>query len=281
MFTFFIGGLGGRRRILLTIAADQSDYDIFVAAGSPTDPVEVVLTINTTIVLSSTSTSTHSLDTGTGWHANSTLKLINNGLIYGLGGVGGVGGYATSYLIVASGTAGAVGGPCIKLQYDLTIDNTNGNIFAGGGGGGAGGAHARFTALEGHFGGGGGGGGRSGLAVSGGAGGGVSSVEHSLGGTKHFLVGAAGSPGGVSAGGAGGAGGTFSIYWGGTGGAGGDWATTGTQAGNASTDCDGTGCGYANPGGLGGAPGKAIDLTGNVVTWLGGNDAARVKGVVS
>jgi len=43
--------LAGDGTIFLTIAADTTDYNIFVAAGAPSTRVDVVLTINAGVVV--------------------------------------------------------------------------------------------------------------------------------------------------------------------------------------------------------------------------------------
>lgn len=124
----------GRRKINLVIASNvTAGYNIFTAAGSPTDSVDVILTINTGIdVAVNLSYNTGlALNTESSWKTGSTIKIINNGTILGKGGIGGMG-------------SGGLGGPgtngqeAISLGWDITLDNTNGYIYGGGGGGGAG-----------------------------------------------------------------------------------------------------------------------------------------------
>jgi hypothetical protein len=116
------------------------------------------------------------------------------------------------------GQDGQPGGDAIALSYDLTIDNTSGNIFAGGGQGG-GGAGAVTGSQK--AGGGGGGGGRGYNNAAAGVGGGTG------GGTD----GSAGSAGSSGGGGGGGAGGVTSFASGGDGGNGGDWGQPGGGGG--------------------------------------------------
>ena len=99
--------------------------------GSPTSAANYTITINAGINVTSTSTGTPALRTGA-FPASSVLKLINKGNIKGKGGDGGAGGYA------GAGSNGGAGGDAIKLDMNMTVDNTLGNIWGGGGGGGGG-----------------------------------------------------------------------------------------------------------------------------------------------
>lgn len=229
--------------IQITLSADTNNYNMFTAAGSPTKARVVRVTINSGVTIGSTSTGTYSFDTGTGWPAGSRLFLINNGEIQGKGGLGGAGGAALSNgdapksfclgtSTVSAAAAGSVGGPALRAQFAIRVEN-NGAI-RGGGGGGAGGCSALHRVnfsndVDVVAGGGGGGCGRGttasggvaggvgsgpancmvsfGAAVSGNASGASSSAAASVGGsggfTSRFGVNAQGGSGG--AGGAGGA----------------------------------------------------------------------------
>ena len=61
--------------IVLKILSDTSNYNIFTAAGSPSYPVNIALTIGSGVFVYSTSTSTYALDTGTGWANGSRIKI--------------------------------------------------------------------------------------------------------------------------------------------------------------------------------------------------------------
>lgn len=81
------------------------------------------------VTIGSTNPANPSLATGTlsgGQSLGGTIKLINNGNIYGAGGNGG------------SSSAGGVGGTALQATVPINLTN-NGNMWAGGGGGGAGG----------------------------------------------------------------------------------------------------------------------------------------------
>lgn len=246
-----------KRRINLTISANTTNYNIYTSAGSPSDPVEVILTVNNGIYVGSSSVAA-GLSTGTSWNAQSTIKIINNGFIVGGGGDGGNGGD-----VGGDGSNGGSGGNAINLGFNVSIDNGNGYVFGGGGGGGGG--AGPISGLQGAAGG-GGGGGRGYFGGAGGAGGSGGGVPAGNGGN-----------GGQSGAGGGGAGGEDGFYpWtGGNGGGGGDWGEDGS---NGDDELSATSGKY---GGSGGAAGKAVDLNGKTVTWLAGNTAARVKGAVS
>jgi hypothetical protein len=123
----------------LVIAADTTNYNIrtaLLAAGwNGTDPIGWTLTVNSGIYVRATAANVFALQTGSALPAGSGPFLLTNlGFIQGKGGVGGAG--ATGSL---AATNGANGGPAIKLEYPISIDNTAGKIYSGGGGGGGGG----------------------------------------------------------------------------------------------------------------------------------------------
>jgi hypothetical protein len=167
----------------------------------------VNLTVSSGAILGSTSTSTYTLDTGTGWVSGDIINIINNGYIIGKGGRGGTGGSVGWW-----GESGYSGGPSINLQFAVNIDNTNGYIYSGGGGGGGGGGGTPTTTSA--YGGDGGGGvgkdpglgyiyGGITFAQNGGAG----SIGHRNGGSggqggNHGASGYSGSDGAVGVGGA-------------------------------------------------------------------------------
>jgi hypothetical protein len=239
------------RAIALTISADDSDtYNVYTAAGSPSDPVEVTLTINAGIkVGGGTSTSTNgSIQIPTGFHALSIIKIVNNGYIVGKGGSGGKGGDA----LAGNGVNGGSGGHAITTARRTIIDNQNGHIYGGGSGGCGGGAGNLVFP-----GGGGGGGGGAGYPDSSGGAAGTGTPNGSAGATGNMTYpGGGGAPG--NGGGAGGGGGGF----GGQGDAGQDGAG---------------GSGATNPG----AAGNAVKInSGGSIMFLSGNNAAQVKGAV-
>lgn len=231
-----------------TISSDTQNVNLYVLAGSPSTAGTYTITINSGVTVSSANSATPSVSTGV-WPTGSTVTLVNNGNIYGKGGDGGNGGTYGG----AAPVAGGAGGTALSLGYSITINNTNGKIYGGGGGGG-GAAAINSGYYPGVTSGGGGGGG--GQGETGGTAG--------TGGSGSF-------PGG--SGGAGstsepGIAGTNSEYGGNTvyyAGAGGAWATAGGNGWN---------------GAAGGAGGRAIQLNGKTVTWLGGNDATHLKGAV-
>ncbi len=210
------------------ITSDVTNYNLrarAVAAGwDQVVPLVATTTVNSGIVLSADSTSQYAFDTGATFPAGTTLTLVNNGFVVGMGGAGG-----------AAYTAGSNGGPALRAQYAIGIDAAGGVIGGGGGGGGSGES-------------GGGGGGRSGRTnAAGGVGtGNGTSGTFSSGGSGGGDGGAGGTTGpgddgsGISGGGGGGwgaSGGTTGSYAGGTGGAAvvGNsyitWINTGTRYG--------------------------------------------------
>lgn len=232
-------GTSNRIAITLTISGDTSNYNIYNNRGGTyvAGLSDVTLVNNATI--SSTSTGTAALDTGTGWTSGDVITIDNNSTIVGDGGDGGAGGGNSA------GAAGGAAGHAINMQFDTTIDNTGGTISGGGGGGGGGTVGStsetgKGTTITTKHGGGGGGGGFGGGA--GGAGGTPTNGNNNNNGN-------AGSAGSVSAAGAGGS----AISNGNAGGAGGSAGAAGSQGGGS--------------GGAGGAAGKAVNLNGNTVTF--------------
>ena len=232
-------GTSNRIIITLTISGDTNNYNIFSNKGGTYSAGLSDVTLVNNARISSSSTGTAAVDTGSGWANGDTITIDNNSTIVGDGGNGGAGSSS-----VGGGGAGSAAGHAVNVQFNTTVDNTGGTI-SGGGGGGGGGLGTRTTGGKGNsvstiHGGGGGGGGFGGGA--GGAGGTPSSGDINNNGN-------AGAAGSVSAAGAGGS----AITSGNAGGAGGAVATAGTQGGGS--------------GGTGGAAGKAINLNGNTVTF--------------
>ena len=83
------GAMGGKQIINLTISANTQQYDIFSAAGSPAGAVDVSLTINSGVIVGDVSAGTYAVRTGSAWAAGSTIAIVNNGTIQGIGGNGG------------------------------------------------------------------------------------------------------------------------------------------------------------------------------------------------
>ena len=252
MFTYLFGGFGGRRDIFLTVSASQADYDLFVDAGSPNDPVNVFVTVESATVLYGSTTSLPGFKTGTGWLANTELTLINEGHILGMGGDGGDG--ASQVYTGQSdcgnttdGTDGGAGGDAVDLEWDITIDNTSGNIWGGGGAGGN-----LTTVSSGGIGGTASGGiganhsGCDGFPGSGGA----SGIGGLMGWTDQLASCPAGLPESEA----------------------GPYGEDGTNVDNS---------GLCTNGGAPGLAGKAIELGGYTVTWGGGSGSPNVKGAVS
>lgn len=248
---------GGVPTIVLTIAADTNNYNVFTAAGSPTAKVDVVLTINAGVFVRSTSVATPALSVGSGWHSASTVTIINKGTIAGKGGKGGDGAVNGSN---GFGSPGQTGGTAILTTRPVTIDNALGAVWGGGGGGGAGGSD--FDTSD-HLwdnlqAGGGGGGGGAGLGAGGAQG--YQSTAHPDG--PHPTNGVAGTD---TAGGAHGVGGIKTYFE--VGGDGGDGGGPGLDGGAGIA-------GYTyfgQPGGSAGVKGKYVDGAA-FVTWTANGD---------
>lgn len=142
-----------------------------------------------------------------------------------------------------NGVAGSPGSVGLQLDFSATLDNAAGYIFGGGGGGG-GGQHRTFRS------------GGNQQTAYGGAGGKGAGVLPAAAGAGGYGISNDGASGAGGAGGAAGvAGATGAAGWSNT-----TYATYGPWAG--------------------GAPGSAIVSGGNALTFVSGNSADRVKGVV-
>lgn len=179
--------------IAITLTADVYDYNIKTAVGASyvSGSTHVTLTINSGVVVGSSSLATYALYTGQGWSAGDTITIINNGYIAGRGGDGGIGGFSGHSGHSGTPGTGTAGGPAVAMGWPITLDNTNGYIYSGGGGGGGG--------FGGNPSGGGGGGGGAGRV----AGGGGSAPMGSTGQNGGLTLGGAGGVN-FEAGGAGG-----------------------------------------------------------------------------
>lgn len=121
-----------------TISTNTVNYNLraaAVAAGwNQVDALTATVTINSGVVVYSSSTGTPAFDTGVTFPGGTTLTIVNNGTILGKGGKGGSTGQVPGQL----GQSGFAGGPALKAQFALSITN-NGRVAGGGGGGGSGG----------------------------------------------------------------------------------------------------------------------------------------------
>lgn len=250
---------GKSHEISYTNVAPRTSADIFTLMGSPTEVANYVFVNKSTF---SASTASYALRTGV-FPAGSTLTIINDGYIYGLGGAGSSG---VSY-------AGMAGGNAIYLDMPCRIDNTNGYIFAGGGGGGS---AQRATP------------GDSSYYVKAGGGGGAGSPAGAAG-TNSYRLFAQASPrtntapqqGTATSGGSGGTidvdSSSFTdIAYGGAGG------TNGASGATGSTTTNGAGDSYKKIPtiGIAGSGGAAIFTVGNSLTKIAGFNSTQVKGAI-
>lgn len=127
-----MGMIGKGNAIVLSvvISASQNNVNLFTLAGSPTSSGTYTFTINSGVIIGSTSTATAALVSGT-FPTGSVVNLINNGAVYGKEGAGGT---AASFI----NTNATAGGPAMSISNNITITNGSGSIFGGGGGGGYG-----------------------------------------------------------------------------------------------------------------------------------------------
>ena len=241
--------------------------------GEPDASTTIIVTIEAGAIIGSTSTSLYALRTGL-WPEGPTITINNFGRVQGKGGSGGRGALITSDG-GTDGYTGNSGGDAMLVEYDVSIDNTSGDIWSGGGGGGGGGHAGAVTPstnvrviVSGS-----GGGAAAGTSSSSGGLGGVNNFTTDGGGTLIKEVGNTGqsstsaSPGdggvGVSAGGSG----TNA-----TGGDGGDGGGPGLSGSSGTAGvANGTNTGVTS-GGAGGSPGDAIVQTTGTATITGTGD---------
>lgn len=115
--------------VILTVSSTQTNYNLFTAAGSPVNPINLIVNINSGVTIGGTGSST-ALTVGQ-FPTGSTITINNNGNIDGFGGAAGTSG------------AGGNGGDAINANYPnqtvIINNNVGANIRGGGGGGGKGG----------------------------------------------------------------------------------------------------------------------------------------------
>jgi len=286
---------------VLTISSNTSNYDIgaqaIAAGGDKSTPV--ILTINAGVTVSSTSSGTAAMYTGTGWGSGTTINITNNGSIVGASGSntsgstgsGGNGGNGSKWnhgsnptINPTSGSSGGNGGgsaesannggnafehsqsgSALSVIFDTAGIRSGGSAgtrtFAGGGGGGGGGGRSKSI-----FGGRGGGGGGGGGASNGS--GGAQGLGHG-----QYSNPQPGSAGSTVSGGAGGAGGGVNTNQpepngdpAGSGGNGGNGNQAGITGGNGYTDSAAGGqIDYGASGGSAGSQGTASGSTGSAL----------------
>lgn len=276
-------GYGKSNRVALnyTFASSTANASLNVSTigGYSAGTSDITITVNSGVYLYATSTGNYGL-TLTGGTTGDTVTLVNNGFIMGQGG---------------NAPSGA-GGPALNVNIgitSITVNNTNGSAYIGGGGGAG-----RASVLSGayNFGGGGGGagGGNGGPGnypnfnqAPGGAGGGIGavggngSVSYNCCGGINSMGGGGGgrifpgTGGGTGAGGGAGGGGGSAVGGGGSGG-----SSNNAGSGPPNNYAGGGGGGWGASGGGGGAGGKAVNLNGKSITWVSGN-TTRVWGAVS
>lgn len=272
--------------VSITLSSATTNFNVYdylvTTYGAFTAPVDVTVTINSGVWVYATSTGNAGFTSGTGWVASSTLTIVNNGYIAGMGGAGGGGG------AYSAGAAGSAGGNALNIHLNTTINNGSGYILGGGGGGGGGGSFGFWTGYSEWMGGGGGGGGIS-FQTSSGAG----TPGRYMPFAYVYITQEPGN-GGNSTPSSGGSAGQFGrITWdakaadystsgeGGTGAM--SWGAAGSNGGTSYGRADspyGTPIAYYG-GGSGGAGGKAINLNGYSVTFTAGNNSSQVQGAVS
>ena len=253
---------GGGFAFNYVISADTANFNVrtaAIAAGwDGIAPLKATVMVNAGVYVYSTSTASPAFDTGTPFPSGSTITLINNGYIYGMGGAGATGGRSIPPSPMAeTPAAGSSGGPALNAQAAITVVNI-GVIAGGGGGGGGGGGAYRDSGGWFNSGGGGGGGGQGyngGALGSGGSAGGAGTIAAADGN-----AGTAGSKTANGTAGSGGASGGGEV--GGDGGNGAALGATGSSgtAGTAGAD------GAAGSGSAGGSPGNSVTGNSNI-TW--------------
>lgn len=130
------GGVWKTIYTVVDITSSTQNVDLYSLAGSPTDPVTVIVNVAAGITIGSSSTSTPAMTSGS-LNSASIIRLnVGTGAyIVGAGGKGGDRGPGTSASNIYPGTAG---GTALYTRVTTYLDNS-GTIGGGGGGGGSGG----------------------------------------------------------------------------------------------------------------------------------------------
>lgn len=270
----------------LTIISDVSDYNVRTAfinkyGSIPTVPYALVVTVNSGIIVSATTTATNGISWGTPWTGTPNFYFINNGYIVGKGGAGGAGGDNINSNPPEDGFAG---GNAINLNGEtVAITNGSGFIWGGGGGGGAGGTGQNGSGPS------------TSVAIGGGGGGGAGNgaggstrppSEDNVGWTIAQEASSGNAPTGslsIQIGGVGGTGAQLTAAGpltlnGGNGGNGGDYGANGSNG----TDVSGNSSPSIIAGAANGGPaGKAINLSGGTANFISGSGSPNVLGAVS
>lgn len=221
-------GSGARTPINITISANTQNYVLNTAKATGYQPgsSDITLTINSGIIIGSSSTGGIAFDIDTSWNANDQISIIvgSGAYISGCGGAGGAGALVNA----SNDTPGGAGGAALRAQRAVSITN-NGTIQGGGGGGGG------ATSLGGccglNYGSGGGGGAGNSVGA-----GGVDGVGTTYSNNGTLTAGGTGAPYAGSTGGTGGSPGAAGATGGGNfgspsaGGAGGNCTTSGSNA---------------------------------------------------
>jgi len=144
----------------VTIDVDTNQVDLATLLTTAEKFYDVEVIINSDVIIYSNNATEPALKTGeaSDYTTGATLKIINNGNIYGAGGTGGNGGSASS----GNGFDGDAGGTALHLETNITLTDSGSILGGGGGGGGGAGANDnQSTSSHDYAGGGGGGGGQS------------------------------------------------------------------------------------------------------------------------
>jgi hypothetical protein len=185
----------------ISISSNTANYTLNTAkvVGYDAGKTDAILTIDSGVIVSSSSTGSYALTVDNSWAAGDKVTIVNSGVILGRGGNGGRGADG-----VSNGQTGTGAGPALLVQFALTMNNLN--RIAGGGGGGGGGGNSlsgsgKATVIT------GGGGGGGGIGIGSAGAGGTNGVStNGSAGTAGTLTSEGGGGGG---GGGGGSGGTY------------------------------------------------------------------------
>lgn len=133
--------------IYINITSNQSNYNLYTAAGSPSRPVTCYCVINSGVQITASTPANYAFTVGS-FPSGSKVFLVNKGTIAGAGGDASGKGVSTATQAIVqtahnvTAPAEANGGPAFNANFAISIDNGSGTIGGGGGGGGAGGSTA-------------------------------------------------------------------------------------------------------------------------------------------
>lgn len=263
-----VDGYTVKTRLYQSVVIESGDVDFFINTSkenydlsteyAPVSAGTYVVYIDYGVVFGATSTANKVFTTGT-QASGVKFKIINRGRWLGAGGDAGDGGFSNTNGVPVAGTDGSDGGDVFEMTVDVDIDNSAGQIFAGGGGGAGRETWYYIAGSYTYVSPGSGGGGGQGFKPTAGGDRGSGIDEQGQGQYGNY-----GSPGGI------GGPGLIAAR-------GGYWGEPGE---NAPIEYSGPIVSTGGYGQYGGAAGRAIITNGNTLNILSGSSSLHIKGTI-